>query len=258
MRTKDEVGLEEMFSGSKRLAMKYGANAAIVHQTLAYHIKEAQTKKRNPRNGRYWYYATYSEITDKLPFLTERQVRSAIGILEKAHLITTAHFKGSPQPHTTWYDIPDAVMTHAYPTQKRRKQSDKSVSQSDTDVNQSDTNVSQSDTDVTSTNLIYTRNNTHIDTIQEKENNSFVIKEKEHFCSPAEYHKWKPLLLNNLRLDKTTYDAIQTLVSKYGEEEVQEYLHYWQKDGEKYHSTTELLDKVESDLRWKHRPQFYK
>lgn len=250
MRTKDEVGLEEMFSGSKRLAMKYGVNAAIVHRTLAYHIKEAQSKKRNLRDGRYWYYATYAELTDKMPFFTERQVRSAIGILEKAHLVTTAHFKGSPQPHTTWYDIPDAVMTHAYPTQKHGKQSDKSVSQNDTDVNQSDTDVNQSDKIVTSTNLIYTHSNTHINTIQKKKE---IIKEKEHFCSNAEYHKWKPLLLRNLRLDKPTYDAIQTLVSKYGEAEVIEYIQYWQSDNEHYNSSVELLDKVESDLRWKHR-----
>lgn len=258
MRTKDEVGLEERFSGSKRLAMKFGVNAAMVHQTLAYHIKEAQSKKRNLRNGRYWYYATYAEIQDQLPFLTERQIRSAVNALNDAHLITTAHFKGSPQPHTTWYDIPDATMEYTYPTKKRKKQSDNNVNQNDTGVNQSDTNVSQSDTDVTSTNHIYNHNNTHRTTIKEKESNSIVIKEKEHFCSPAEYHKWKATLLNNLRLDKTTYDAIQSLVAKYGEEEVQEYLHYWQKDGEKYHSTMELLNKVESDLRWKHRPQFYK
>lgn len=246
MRDRDDVSLGEQFSGSKRLAMKFGVNAAIVHKTLAYHIKEAQAKKRNLRNGRYWYYATYTELSDKLPFFTERQIRSAIRILEEAHLITTAHFKGSPQPHTTWYDIPDTTMKYAYPHLNRQNQNDTQVSQSDIHVTQSDTNVIQSDNFVTSTNLIYNHSNTHMNTIEEKEN---IIKEKDNVpdgdkpFSHADYKRISEAL-PPLHFTTQDYLRIKEVSDVLNVDNTIEVIHDTC-DGKFFKSTTEAVDAIQ-------------
>ena len=248
MRQKDDVALEEMFSGSKRIAMKFGVNAAIVHQTIAYSLKENQKAKRNLRNGRYWYYATYGELTDKLPFFTERQIRSAVATLEEHRLLTTTHFKGSPQPHTTWYDISDLVMARAYPPKKRKKQTDTDVNQSDISVTQSDTNVSQSDNSVTFTNLIDNHTSTLISSKQQKE----IYKEKDSTSdngkpfSHDEYKRWKQMLPDGIPFTEKSAIMLKELIGYFGEPCTIEYLtdatRLW---GQDFHQMTSFLEKVE-------------
>lgn len=244
-----EIDIKEFASLNVRLAKAAGVNAALVHAKIAYYLKINIANNTNLRDGKHWVRFTAEEIQDLLPCLTVKQVRTAIDKLKQrnAIIVGESHYNGPFR--TTWYTIPDNILNKAYPKNINPSVTSRELVSDTEGISQFPQGKSNTSRRLSKKTIVEK---------EEKESNSIVIKEKEHFCSPAEYHKWKATLLNNLRLDKTTYDAIQSLVAKYGEEEVQEYLHYWQKDGEKYHSTTELLDKVESDLRWKHRPQFYK
>ena len=114
MKTKDNTPLSEVFSGSTRLAIKYGVNAAIVHAKIAYYINENKKADRNKHNGKYWTYFTYPQLAEDIGFLTPKQVRAATDVLRADGLLEVGHFNSLAADHTNWYTIPDKYMK-AYP-----------------------------------------------------------------------------------------------------------------------------------------------
>lgn len=242
---------EETFSFNTAVAAKLkSTTAAVVHAKIAYFVALNTKNKHQEENGLFWTNLSITQLHEYLPFLSEKQIRTATDKLKKEKAVLTKESHNNGKYRTTWYSIHPQTMARYYPhildghlPKKANNHSPKRAS----DLAQMGTTICPNGQNI--------NNNRHNNNRQPEEeiNSSSFKSEKEHFCSNAEYHKWKPLLLRNLRLDKPTYDAIQTLVSKYGDAEVIEYIQYWQSDNEYYNSSMELLDKVESDLRWKHR-----
>ena len=115
MRDKTDIALTEMFSGSTRIAKKVGANAAIVHERIAFYILENKKNNRNLYEGRYWTYLSYEDLSNYIGFLTPKAVRTAVQKLKDANLVTTGHFNQLAADHTNWYTIDEKILTLAYP-----------------------------------------------------------------------------------------------------------------------------------------------
>ena len=119
MKNTKVINYAERFSGSTRIAIKVGLNAAVVHAKIAYFINENKKADRNLINGLYWTYATYEELQENIPYLSIKQIRFAIQKLKEQGLIVTDNFNKRSGDHTTWYAIPDNVMELGYPKAKR-------------------------------------------------------------------------------------------------------------------------------------------
>ncbi len=109
------IPLSVFFSGSTRIAMAYGVNAAIVHARLRYFIEANKQKQQHYIDGHYWTYATLEELHQGMPFLSVKQIRLAIQKLKEAGAIITANHNKMYVDHTTWYAIPDHILKQAYP-----------------------------------------------------------------------------------------------------------------------------------------------
>lgn len=118
MKEYQKINYSDRFFGSTRIAIKVGANAAIVHAKLAYFINENKKAERNFIDGQYWTYITCEELHQAMPYLSTKQIRLAIQKLKENNLVTTGNYNKWRTDKTTWYAIPDKVMQLGYPSKK--------------------------------------------------------------------------------------------------------------------------------------------
>ena len=74
MPAQDPWNTEIKHGFSRKVAKKYGVNAAIVLRYLSYKIHHS----KNERDGKLWYYGTVDEMTKCFPYLTRNAVYEAI------------------------------------------------------------------------------------------------------------------------------------------------------------------------------------
>ena len=118
MRDSTNIPLSEVFSGSTRIANKFGVNAAIVHARIEFYIERNKAKDQHFIDGHYWTYTTLEELHEGMPFLSIKQIRLAIKKLKDAGVLLTANHNKMYVDHTTWYTIPDHILKQAYPHKK--------------------------------------------------------------------------------------------------------------------------------------------
>lgn len=83
------------------LAKIFGLNQAIILQQSHYWLQ----KSKHSKNGKIWFYKTYSEWSEELPFWSDRTIRRTISELEKEQLIITSNFNKKRSDKTKWYTI---------------------------------------------------------------------------------------------------------------------------------------------------------
>jgi|GEM_PF-862804 len=88
-----------------RVAKQVGLNAAVLFQNITFWIEKNQANKRNFREGRYWTYNSVSAFKKLFPYLTEKQVRTALEKLVKSGLILKGKYGSDRYDQTTWYAL---------------------------------------------------------------------------------------------------------------------------------------------------------
>lgn len=86
------------------IACMVGVNAAILYQNIKYWCEEHKKLDTHFKDGRYWAYISIREFTETHPYLTEKQVRHSLQILENSNLILTG-FYGRGGDRTKWYTV---------------------------------------------------------------------------------------------------------------------------------------------------------
>ena len=92
-------------SFSVEIAKEYSLNAAIIYHNFQYWVNYNETKNLNFHDGEYWTYNSVKEYKKFIPYLTDKQVRTAIEKLEKAGLIKSANYNKTTYDRTKWYTI---------------------------------------------------------------------------------------------------------------------------------------------------------
>lgn len=67
-------------------------NAAVIFQKITFWIEKNQANRRNLRDGRYWTYNSISAFGELFPYLSEKQIRTALEKLVSAELIIKGNF----------------------------------------------------------------------------------------------------------------------------------------------------------------------
>lgn len=93
------------------LAKKYGVHESIILNNFIFWIKinQANESKKHYHDGRYWTFNTKKALTLILPYLTERQIRTAIDNLIKKGVILTGNFNCFKYDRTLWYAISNEI-----------------------------------------------------------------------------------------------------------------------------------------------------
>jgi hypothetical protein len=85
---------------SRAVAKKYGVNAALVLNYLAYKID----KSKHEHDGKVWYFDTVDNIAKKYPYLRRSAVYAALKALTAEDgLLVTGNYNKKHYDRTTWY-----------------------------------------------------------------------------------------------------------------------------------------------------------
>jgi len=74
------------------IAAQVGLNAAVLYQNLTFWIEKNRANRRNFRDDRYWTYNSIPAFAELFPYLTEKQIRTALDKLLNAGLILKGQF----------------------------------------------------------------------------------------------------------------------------------------------------------------------
>lgn len=97
------------------VAQQLGVNAAIVLNHIIYWLRINKKKNENQHDGRTWTYETNKEIADYFGYLSEKQVRTAIDVLEENGLLIKGHYHKNHFNRTNWYAVYDESLIEDKP-----------------------------------------------------------------------------------------------------------------------------------------------
>lgn len=86
------------------VAVKYGQNCAILLSNIQYFVEKNKANNINYYDGKYWTYNTNKSFVKFFPYLTSKQIRTALDKLLDEGLILTANY-GKGCDRTLWYTI---------------------------------------------------------------------------------------------------------------------------------------------------------
>lgn len=87
------------------LAEKVGVNAAIVFAQVEHWVNWNRIKERNLREGKYWCYNSVREWKKYFPFLSEKQIRTALETLLNEGYLISGNFNTKGYDRTKWYTV---------------------------------------------------------------------------------------------------------------------------------------------------------
>jgi hypothetical protein len=87
------------------IACEVGVNAAVVAANIQHWCakNEANESERHFHNERYWTFNSISAFEKLFPYLTIKQIRTALDKLERAEIIVSGRFNKDTRDRTKWY-----------------------------------------------------------------------------------------------------------------------------------------------------------
>lgn len=87
------------------VAEKYGVNAAIILQNIAYWIKQNEANRTNFFDGNYWTFNSQRAYRELFPYLTAKQIRTAFEKLIDDGVLITGNYNQMGYDRTLWYAL---------------------------------------------------------------------------------------------------------------------------------------------------------
>jgi hypothetical protein len=92
-----------MHSFDPEIATKVGVNAAVLYQNIVWWTQKNAANGKHLRDGRHWTYNSIKAFDALFPYLTSKQIRTALDKLEEAGLILSGSFNKAGYDRTKWY-----------------------------------------------------------------------------------------------------------------------------------------------------------
>jgi len=89
------------------LAKEYGVTEAILLANFEYWIAKNKANGVNYHDGYYWTYNSTKAFSELFPYLTQRQIQTALKNLRDAGILQTANYNQSKYDRTLWYAFTD-------------------------------------------------------------------------------------------------------------------------------------------------------
>lgn len=91
-------------------AVEHGLHEAIVFEKIRQWVRHNAANDKNLNNGRYWTFNSVKAWQKQLPFLTEKQIRTALETLRTRGFLLTGHFSGNHFDRAMWYTLSDYAL----------------------------------------------------------------------------------------------------------------------------------------------------
>ncbi|GAB5434769.1 MAG: hypothetical protein EpisKO_41390 [Epibacterium sp.] len=87
------------------IAQKVGLNAAVIYQNLKFWCEKNAANEKNIHDGKAWTYNSMKAFETLFPYLSGKQIRSALDRLEQDGLVEVGNFNKDARDRTKWYAI---------------------------------------------------------------------------------------------------------------------------------------------------------
>lgn len=87
------------------VAKKYGVNAAIILANIAFWVAKNEANGEHFHDGYYWTYNSVSAYSEMFPYLTEKQIRTALETLRAENIIIAGNYNSDKRDRTLWYAL---------------------------------------------------------------------------------------------------------------------------------------------------------
>jgi len=85
------------------IAKRVGLNAAVIYQNILWWAEKNAANGRHHYDGLWWTYNSVSAFSELFPYLTGKQIRTALDKLVQEGLLVTERFNKSAYDQTKWY-----------------------------------------------------------------------------------------------------------------------------------------------------------
>ena len=87
------------------VAKEIGVTGAILLKNIYFWVQKNEANNKHFADGYYWTYNSVKAFNELFPYLTEKQLRSALTKLEEDGFIITGNYNKSAYDRTKWYAI---------------------------------------------------------------------------------------------------------------------------------------------------------
>lgn len=88
-----------------KVAELYGVNCAVILQNLWHWIRKNEANGVNFHDGSYWTYNSTKAFRELFPYLTQKQIETALKKLRDEEIIITGNYNAVKYDRTLWYAI---------------------------------------------------------------------------------------------------------------------------------------------------------
>ena len=88
-----------------RIAELYGVNWAILLQNIWHWVRKNEANGRHFHDGYFWTYNSTKAFADLFPYLTQKQVRTALEKLVEEDIIVAGNYNEMKYDRTLWYAV---------------------------------------------------------------------------------------------------------------------------------------------------------
>lgn len=88
-----------------KIASEYSVNAAIILQNIYYWIKKNEANDKHFYDGYYWTYNSVKAFEEMFPYMSKKQITTALTKLEEAGIIICGNYNSSAYDRTKWYAL---------------------------------------------------------------------------------------------------------------------------------------------------------
>lgn len=85
------------------IAKQVGINAAVIYQNILWWAERNAANNKHNYEGLWWTYNSIAAFVELFPYLTSKQIRTALDRLEEQKLIVSGSFNKSAYDRTKWY-----------------------------------------------------------------------------------------------------------------------------------------------------------
>lgn len=88
-----------------RIAERYGVNCAVILQNIWHWVQKNEANGTNFYDGTYWTYNSVKAFTLQYPYLSQKQITTALQKLRDEGIIKTGNYNAVQYDRTLWYAI---------------------------------------------------------------------------------------------------------------------------------------------------------
>lgn len=126
------------------VATKYGVNAAILLQNIQFWCAKNRANGVNFHDGLYWTYNSRKALAELFPYMSAKQIKSALDKLVEDGLVVVSNFNDDSRDRTLWYAVTekgDCILQNGTSHDAKRSNANAEKVKALPDIKQTDINT---------------------------------------------------------------------------------------------------------------------